>query len=422
MENTKKNYMIDLLTKFNCGGMKVVKSAYSLISYEKQFKNDEEEEGEDLEKQEKGFGDLFENGTQKCTSLYEGNSRFEALRNFLDVSRSNIHHLIEANKVLSEELTTITDDREYVPRCTESASRLEKAKRVLKLADLIKRHSVVIKQEASNRKPDPIKQKLLEIAEVIEKHDKAKDAIIDVEVRPQPPHKLIIITDLFGKGIESLFPASFKSKFDLQIIIKNTANLETVLDDLKHISENLSLSDYILLLGGFNRNSKNINTNLYTVAALANSFTNIILSAVPARYSIHTPDLNLYIKKTNITLVKQLGFLAETYPHVSFFNVNRSLSRSSYAINGANLNDTGKTLLVQAIMNFLNDEVGYAKNDKTIGGKVKKVRVVPERPGSRNITGRRKKGFCIDKHKCTNNSRMDNKFDRKSDINLHILE
>lgn len=398
MEDTKKNYMIDLLTKFHCGGMKVVKSAYSLISYEKLFNPNEAEKEEDLKEQEKGFGDLFETGRENFTSLYEGNSRFEILRNFLDVSRNNIHHLRETNKVLSEELTTITDDRKYLPRCTESASRLEKAARVLKLADLIKRHSVAIKQEASKRKPDPIKQKFLEIAEVIERHDRTKDDGVAVEIRPKPPHKLIIITDLFGKGIESLFPASFKSKFDLQIIVKNTANLETVLDDLKHISEYLTLSDYILLLGGFNRNSKNINTNLYTVAALSNSFINIILSSVPARYSIQTPDLNLYIKKTNRTLVKQLAFLAETYPHVSFFNVNRSLSRSSYAMNGANLNDAGRSLLVQAIMNFLNEKVGCAKNDKALGGKVKKMRVV------------------------LSNTRMDNKFYRKSQTNLHILK
>lgn len=373
MEDTKKNYMIDLLTKFHCGGMEVVKSADSLISYEKLFKLNKEEEAEDSKNYKKEFGDFSEDATICVTSLCKESSRFDVLRNFLDVSRSNIHRLIKANKVLSEELTTITDDKEYLPQCSVSASRLEKAQKVLKLANLIKRHSVVIKKEASKRIPDPIKQKFLEVADVIERHNRAKYDITDVEIRAKPPHKLIIISDSFGKGIESLFPASFKSKFDLEIIMKNTANFETVLENLKHTSENLTLSDYILLLGGFNCNSKNINTNLYTVAALTNPFTNIILSAVPTRYSIQTPDLNMFIRKTNRTLAKQLGFLAETYLHVSFFDVNRSLSRLCYAINGANLNGVGKSFLVQAIMNFLNDKAGYAKNDKAIGGRMKKL-------------------------------------------------
>lgn len=363
-EEMKKKFMIDLLTKFNCGGFQVVKNSDTVISCEK-FLSPK----------------LYKVFNKPEHHLYtsqveEEEPQFSALKGFLDASRSNINRLMRANKVLSEEIETIADE---TPKLEQR--KFDRAQRVLVLANLIKRHSTSMKRDG--RTLNPIQKRFLAVADAIERNEVLDNDVGDYEVPTQAAFKLVIVTDSFGKGIASLFPESFKSKFDVDIIVSNST-FEEVLEDLQTLTEHLTLSDYIMVLGNFSSSTKTVNTNHYSVAALSNSYTNIVLCTIPARFNLQTPDLNLLIRKTNKQLVKLLSFLEGAYTHVSFFDVNKWLNRSCYMTNGAILNANGRELLAKAIMRFFNEKIGCANGDKVVALKTKKVAVVPGWSGRKN--------------------------------------
>ncbi|KAG5870737.1 hypothetical protein JTB14_021990 [Gonioctena quinquepunctata] len=136
--------------------------------------------------------------------------------------------------------------------------------------------------------------------------------------------KILILCDETGYGLSKTFSRIYGNTFNIQSIIKPSANFENVINDVINLSNNYCLDDHIIILAG----SNDFKTKKYPSLEKLNSMlkictnTNIILSSVP--YS-RNYEVNEMIYRYNIKLndyAIKLNHYAEG--NIPFFDINNS--------------------------------------------------------------------------------------------------
>ncbi|KAG5885825.1 hypothetical protein JTB14_017195 [Gonioctena quinquepunctata] len=102
-----------------------------------------------------------------------------------------------------------------------------------------------------------------------------------IEYNKKP--KILILCDETGYGLGKIFSRIYGNTFNIQSIIKPSANFENVINDVIDLSNNYCLDDHIIILAG----SNDFKTKKFPSFKKLNSIlkictnTNIILSSVP---------------------------------------------------------------------------------------------------------------------------------------------
>ncbi|KAG5865756.1 hypothetical protein JTB14_008386 [Gonioctena quinquepunctata] len=143
-----------------------------------------------------------------------------------------------------------------------------------------------------------------------------------IEYNKKP--KILILCDETGYGLGKTFSRIYGNTFNIQSIIKPSANFENVIDDVINLSDNYCLDDHIIILAG----SNDFKTKKYPSFKKLNSKlkictnTNIILSSVPYNRNY---KVNEMIYRYNIKLndyAMKLNHYAEG--NISFLDINNS--------------------------------------------------------------------------------------------------
>lgn len=159
------------------------------------------------------------------------------------------------------------------------------------------------------------------------------------------PSKLYILGDSHGRNLNKLIN-KFDGNWQVLNVFKPNANIENVVNDIDNLSKNLTLSNFLLVIGGTNDfmskkyNTYKIEKTFHKLIKKCNH-TNLILSAVP--YSHKYKYINMDIFRVNQYIYK----LSRNYVNVHFLDINISITKYDFLPDGILLNTMGKNKLIK---------------------------------------------------------------------------
>jgi len=178
-------------------------------------------------------------------------------------------------------------------------------------------------------------------------------------------YKLKIISDSHGRNIRDIMED--KCRHHVYSSIKPNGKLHDVLIDAESEALKMTQDDFLLINGGTNDITSNININFIAseIEKVVNkcSNTNIIISALPYRYD--KPYLNKLIYQTN-NLLKQI---CNKYYHVNFLPLS-TINRDDYTKHGLHLNTFGKLKYCNSLHQLINQVNSYKDGSAFIPVKI----------------------------------------------------
>lgn len=172
----------------------------------------------------------------------------------------------------------------------------------------------------------------------------------------KPQRRIVVLADSHGRNMSWHMSCRTLSEYNTVVFAKPGAKMKTIIEEGKHLLEDMSQNDYLVLLAGTNDMNNGepgqltVNQGINKLLS-SNKKTNIIINSIPYRYD--TPRANDNIEFVNLNIEKKIKVYKGKLQLI-YNDINSILKRSHYTAHGLHLNKRGKRLLGKLIVETIN--------------------------------------------------------------------
>lgn len=198
----------------------------------------------------------------------------------------------------------------------------------------------------------------------------------NVPLNQQPKNKIIVFSDSQARNLSwYLYLLNISDEYNVTVYTKPGAKLKSIINDGKHLIQNLTRHDYLIVLAGTNDMHQGEPGQMTTIQGLnsllsINTETNVIINSIPLRYD--TTLVNDNICFANVCLEKKIKQYKGKL-NLIYQDTNTFLQRRHYTKHGLHFNKHGKRCLARSMCDIIyqqrraprNDQLQPAKNKPT---------------------------------------------------------
>lgn len=202
---------------------------------------------------------------------------------------------------------------------------------------------------------------------VLETDDQSPNPPVQVLDEVGTKSKVLLLGSSHGRGIASLLKEDLGNHFDVLGIVKPSAGLSHVTEDLVKLTSGFTKRDHVVIVGGPGNSldgdsNYSIEKDLCDVSE-SSSHTNVKVVGLFQRHD--KPQLHRRVREMNLRLERAL--LSPAASHIDMIDVS-GIDRDAYTSHGLHLNSRGKKQLSQLIADRIIGRIPVVTSTRTFLG------------------------------------------------------